>query len=232
MSDTKTALIVGASRGLGLAISGELLGRGWHVIGTIRGGKKTGLHDLAEAWPGRVGLHDLDMTDPTRVEALGSTLGGMSLDLLFVSAGVASERGFEEIMGVTSTEEFVRVMVTNTLSPLRVLERLIQNVPPGGVVGVMSSGQGSLADNEKGGNDLYRASKAALNMAMKSFAVRHAGGRAYLLLAPGWIKTQLGGERARFSVEEVTGDIVDTILAQQGNPGLRYVDRFNKPVRW
>ena len=96
----------------------------------------------------------------------------------------------------------------------------------------MSSGQGSIADNENGGNDVYRASKAALNMIMRSFAVRKGKNRALLLLAPGWIKTDMGGKEAKFTVEEVIGDIVDTIVAQEGKTGLRYLDRFGKPVRW
>ncbi len=96
----------------------------------------------------------------------------------------------------------------------------------------MSSGQGSIADNERGGNDLYRASKAALNMIMRSFAARKGKERAILLLAPGWIKTDLGGPEAKFSIDEVIGDIVDTIVAQEGKSGLRNLDRFGQPVRW
>ena len=96
----------------------------------------------------------------------------------------------------------------------------------------MSSGQGSVADNEKGGNDVYRASKAALNTIMRSFSVRKGKDRAFLLLAPGWIRTDMGGQAAKFSIEEVIGDIVDTIVAQEGKTGLRYLDRFGKSVRW
>jgi NAD(P)-dependent dehydrogenase (short-subunit alcohol dehydrogenase family) len=172
------------------------------------------------------------MTFPAQLERLKSDLIGESLDLLFVSAGVANDKGMTETIGGISTEEFIRVMVTNALSPMRVLERLIENVRPGGVAGVMSSGQGSIADNETGGNDVYRASKAALNMIMRSFAVRKGKDRALLLLAPGWIKTDMGGQEAKFSVEEVIGDIVDTIVAQEGKAGIRYLDRFGKPVRW
>jgi len=69
-------------------------------------------------------------------------------------------------------------------------------------------------------------------MIMRSFAVRKGKDHALLLLAPGWIKTDMGGREARFSVEEVIGDIVDTIVAQRGKNGLRYLDRFGKPVRW
>lgn len=232
MSNTKTALVVGSSRGLGLAIAEELLKRNWNVIGTVREGKRTKLHDLVEKWKGKLQIHYLDMTIPAQIESLKSNLSGESLDLLFVSAGVANDKGMKETIGEISTEEFVRIMVTNTLSPMRVLEKLNENVRQGGVVGVMSSGQGSIANNETGGNDVYRASKAALNMIMRSFAVRMGEDRALLLLAPGWIKTDMGGQEARFSVEEVIKDIVDTIVAQEGSTGLRYLDRFGKSVKW
>jgi NAD(P)-dependent dehydrogenase (short-subunit alcohol dehydrogenase family) len=232
MSTIKTALVVGSSRGLGFAIAEELLKRNWNVVGTVRENKRTRLHELAEKWNGKLQIQYLDMTIPTQVERLKSNLNGESLDILFVSAGVANEKGMQETIGEISTEEFVRVMVTNTLSPMRVLEKLTENVRQGGVVGVMSSGQGSIADNENGGNDVYRASKAALNMLMRSFSVRKGKDRALLLLAPGWIKTDLGGPEAKFSVQEVICDIVDTIVAQEGKSGLRYLDRFGKPVRW
>jgi NAD(P)-dependent dehydrogenase (short-subunit alcohol dehydrogenase family) len=232
MSKIKTALIVGSSRGLGLAIAEELLKRNWNVIGTAREGKRTKLHDLSEKWKGKLQIQYLDMTIPAQIERLKSNFIGESLDLLFVSAGVANDKGMKETIGEISTEEFVRVMVTNTLSPMRVLEQLTENVRQGGIVGVMSSGQGSIANNENGGNDVYRASKAALNMIMRSFAVRNGKDRALLLLAPGWIKTDLGGQEAKFSVEEVIGDIVDTIVGQEGKIGLQYLDRFGKPVRW
>lgn len=182
MSIIKSALIVGASRGLGLAIAEELLKRNWYVIGTVREGKKTKLHDLAEKWSGQLQVEYLDMTLVDQIEKLKSTLTKESLDLLFVNAGVANEKGMKETIGEVSTEEFIRVMVTNTLSPMRVLEQLTEKVCQGGVVGVMSSGQGSIADNESGGNDIYRASKAALNMIMRSFTVRQGENRALLLM--------------------------------------------------
>jgi len=228
---TKTAFIVGASRGIGLALADEFLKRGWNVVGTVREGKRAKLHDLADRSDGRLEIAYLDMTNPTQIDRLHSDLSGRSFDVLFVNAGVANEKGMSETIGEVSTDEFVRVMVTNSLSPMRVVEKLVECVPPGGVVGMMSSGQGSIADNERGGNDVYRASKAALNMLMRSFAARQKN-HSLLLLAPGWIKTDMGGTDARFTIEEVIADIVNTIIAQEGKMGLRYLDRFGETVRW
>jgi NAD(P)-dependent dehydrogenase (short-subunit alcohol dehydrogenase family) len=230
MPASKSALIVGASRGLGAAIVGELLERGWKVTGTCRQGKPTQLQVLAGKFPATLEIENIDITREEEISALKSRLAGRSFDLLFVNAGVANPRN--EPIGEVSTEEFVRVMITNSLSPMRLVERLVENVRAGGTLGVMSSGQGSVADNEGGGFEVYRASKAALNMLMRSFAARKAQDRALLLLAPGWVRTDLGGQAGKFSVEEVIHDIVDTLIAQEGKPGLRYLDRFGKTVRW
>lgn len=232
MMKSKTALIIGSSRGIGLAIVEELLKRDWNVIGTVREGKRTKLHDLAEKWKDKLQIQYLDITIPSQIEDIKSNFREEELDLVFINAGAVNEKGMKETIGEVSTEEFVKVMVTNTLSPMRVVEQLIEKVHKGGVVGVMSSGQGSISDNENGGNDVYRASKAGLNMIMRSFAVRKGKEHSLLLLAPGWIKTDMGGEDARFSIEEVIGDIVDTIVNQEGKIGLQYLDRFAKPVKW
>lgn len=232
MSQQKSALVIGASRGLGLAIVQELLNREWNVTGTVRDGKKSQLHELTKKFHKSLQIEHLDITDTNQIAALKSRLDSRSFDLLFVNAGVANAKGMRETIGEVSTEEFVRVMVTNSLSPMRVVEQLANHVRSGGTIGVMSSGQGSIADNEKGENDVYRASKAALNMLMRSFAARNTEDHALLLLAPGWVKTDMGGSEAKFTIEEVIKDIVDAILAQEGRRGLRYLDRFGKSVRW
>jgi len=125
------------------------------------------------------------------------------------------------------------VMVTNALSPMRVVENLEMNVEANGTIGVMSSGQGSVANNESGGFEVYRASKAALNTLMRSFAARHTNDkRALLLIAPGWIRTDMGGPEARYSIDESIPRVVDTINAQASKSGLQYLDQFGEEVPW
>ncbi|GLK71533.1 SDR family oxidoreductase [Ancylobacter dichloromethanicus] len=227
-----TLLLVGASRGLGHAMAAEFLKQGWTVIGTVRGTHHTLLHDLADAHPGRVEIEQLDVTEPDQIAALHQRLAGRTIDILFVNAGTANADQGQTVAEV-STEEFVHVMVTNALGPMRVVEGLQDRVSPVGVIGIMSSGQGSVANNTKGGHEVYRGSKAALNQYMRSYAARHAGEpRALVLAAPGWIRTELGGPDAPFGLEETAPQIVAMLLAQRGKPGLRYLDREGRAVPW
>lgn len=204
-----TILIVGASRGLGHAMATTFLQHGWEVIGTVR--------DLSSHTP----LHDL-----------AKTLPPASLDMLFVNAGTTN-RDPSQTIGDVSTEEFYQVMLTNALAPMRVIERLQQAVKPQGLLGVMSSGQGSLTNNLNGQRELYRGSKAALNMFMRSFAARpSSASHPLVVMAPGWIRTELGGADAPLTIEETIPRLVNVLLDKRQRPGLEYLDYQGRTVPW
>jgi NAD(P)-dependent dehydrogenase (short-subunit alcohol dehydrogenase family) len=230
-SSKKHLLLFGASRGLGLAVAQEYLKRDWHVVATARKGSGTALHDLIGKADGRLAVEIVDITDPAEVAALRRRLGAHRFDLLLVNAGVKNDD--RETIADVSTEEFVRVMVTNSLSPMRIVEKFQDLVSATGAIAIMSSGQGSVSNNETGGYEVYRASKAALNTLMRSFAARHQGdSRTLLLLAPGWVRTDMGGAGARLSVEESVPNLVKVIQAQHGKSGLHYLDYLGRTVPW
>ncbi|MFI6054881.1 SDR family NAD(P)-dependent oxidoreductase [Streptomyces violascens] len=229
----REALVIGASRGLGLLLVDELLRRGWRVVATTResGGE---LQARADAHKGQLDVESLEMTSPEQLAALRERLAGRPdggrLDLLFVNAAI--DRGDLPI-GEVPVEMFTEVMVTNALSPLRALEALRGLVAPGGTVAVMSSEQGSISRNTEDGYDLYKASKAALNQLMRSYTTRHADdGHTKLLIDPGHNRTRLGGPDAPLSPEESVPAVVDVLEAQTGAPGLQFLDRHGETVPW
>jgi NAD(P)-dependent dehydrogenase (short-subunit alcohol dehydrogenase family) len=230
-SANASVLLIGASRGLGHAIAAEYLDRGSQVVATVRGHDRTALHDLGDTVGDRLEIEHVDINAPEQVSGLRERLGARQFDLLFVNAGVTN--GPEQTVADVSTEEFTRLMVTNALSPMRVIETLNEIVKPDGTIAIMSSGQGSIANNQRGGFEVYRASKSALNQLMRSYAARHAGEqRTLLLTAPGWVQTELGGPGARLTLDESIPNLVSVIDSQRGRAGLQFLDYQGQTVAW
>jgi NAD(P)-dependent dehydrogenase (short-subunit alcohol dehydrogenase family) len=111
-------LLIGASRGLGLALAKEYLERGWHVVATERGRAPSELHGLVKDCDGRLEIEVVDIDFPDQVTALRARLTSRKFDMPFVNAGVKNDD--RETIADVSTDEFVRVMITNALSPRRV----------------------------------------------------------------------------------------------------------------
>jgi NAD(P)-dependent dehydrogenase (short-subunit alcohol dehydrogenase family) len=172
MADTGTALIVGASRGLGLGLAAEYLRRGWSVVATQRSASPE-LEQLAAGSHGRLTIENVDVALDDQIEALRRRLDGTTFDLVFVNAGVT---GAPDLLQA-SDEEVNAIMQANTFGPVKLARRFIDRVRERtGVVAFMSTGMGSIGDNTSGGWDVYRASKAAQNILARSLAVTEAPG--------------------------------------------------------
>ncbi len=223
-------LLIGASRGLGFALAETMLQRGYQVVATGRAHSTDKLAQLAARYPQHLTVETVDITDPEQVRALHQRLAGTEFDMLFVNAGVKNDD--RETIADVSTEEFTRVMVTNALSPLRVIETFKDRVSASGTIAVMSSGQGSLTNNTNGNYEVYRGSKAALNMFMRSFAARHQDARTLLLMAPGWVQTDMGGPEARLTIDESIPNLLNTMETYAGRTGLHYLDYLGRVVPW
>src|SRR5580700_8026625 len=231
LSSNKRLLLIGASRGLGFALAEEYLRRGWHVVATERDRSTSKLPNLLGAADGRLEIETVDIVYPDQVAALRARLASRKFDLLFVNAGVKNDD--RETIADVPTGEFMRVMVTNALSPMRFVETLLDLVLSSGTIAIMSSGLGSIANNENGQYEVYRGSKAALNMFMRSFAARHADDpRTLLLIAPGWVRTDMGGPQAPLGIEDSIPNLANTMDTQAGKAGLQYLDYLGRKVPW
>lgn len=231
MNDAHTVLIVGASRGLGWGLARAYLHRGWHVIATIRpGATDTPLHALQQEFPA-LDIETVDVTEPRQIEALANRCTARAIDLLFVNAGVTNDP--EQQVGDVDTAEFMRVMLTNALAPLRIVERMADMVRERGTIAVMSSELGSVTDNTHGGWEVYRASKAALNTLMRSFVARRRDDkRSYFVVAPGWTRTDMGGAEAPLDIETSIGGVVRTLERRRGSGGLAFVNYRDEELPW
>ncbi|MGI4815477.1 MAG: SDR family NAD(P)-dependent oxidoreductase [Janthinobacterium lividum] len=227
-----TALIIGASRGLGWGLAREYLRRGWQVVATVRDpATPTPLHALQAEFGAALEIELLDITVPEQLQALQTRLANRAFELLFVNAGVSNDPS--ETVGNVSTETFVHVMVSNALSPLRVVEGLLDNVSATGQVAVMSSGLGSVQNNSGGGWEVYRGSKAALNTLMRSLVARRGDdARTFYVVAPGWVRTDMGGASAALDIDTSIPGVADALAARKGTRGLVYVDYQNQIVPW
>jgi NAD(P)-dependent dehydrogenase (short-subunit alcohol dehydrogenase family) len=229
VSNERSALIIGTSRGLGLRLVRQHRERGWSVVATLRDESAVPEPLRRDA---KVEIARLDVTDRAEIDALAERLAGRRFDLLFVNAGVANEHRDETTSEVT-TDEFVRLMITNALGPMRCLEAFAPLVRERGTMAVMSSGLASVTNNTRGGWDVYRASKAALNTLLRSFAVRHGDrGQAILAIAPGWSQTEMGGLEAPLDPDDSVRGVMDTLASLEGTGKHEFVDYRGERVAW
>ena len=228
MADDRTALIVAASRGLGLGLAEEYLRRGWRVIATQRGPSE--LERLADRAGDRLRLETLDVTDDARIDALRRRLDGETLDLLFLNAGVAAAADLVN----APKEEVDQVMHANAFGPYKLARRFADRVrPKTGVIAFMSTGMGSIADNTSGGWDAYRASKAAQNILARSLSVDVARrGITVLSINPGWVKTDMGGAGATITVDTSVRGIADQIEQRRGSAEHAFVGWNGRILPW
>jgi NAD(P)-dependent dehydrogenase (short-subunit alcohol dehydrogenase family) len=229
MATESTILIIGASRGLGLALAEEWLKRDTRVIATQRGSSHH-LAALQSRYPGSLAIETVDIADTASVRALRERLGNRQIDVLFVNAGIC--KATEETPSTVAEHDFFDMMLVNALGPMRAVELLEDLVPAGGTIAIMSSELGSITSNS-GQWELYSSSKSALNMLMKCFSARHPGDqRALLLVAPGWVRTEMGTTAASLSIEESIPFVVETVERSHGRAGLRFIDRKGRTLAW
>lgn len=165
-----TVLITGASRGIGLELARQYAGRGWTVIATARNPDgATDLKALAADRP-NVTLEVLDVTDPGTIAALAARYRGRPIDILVNNAGILGDNDKQKF-GTLDYAAFDAVMHTNVEGPIRVVEAFVDNVSASRQKKIMniSSYVGSI-EKTFGGQIFYRASKAALNMSMRTLS--------------------------------------------------------------
>lgn len=199
-----TALILGASRGIGREFVRQLLGAGWKVFATAR--DDAAVADLRSAGAEPI---KLDVTKPESLAGIGWQLDGEKLDLAVYVAGVY---GPAHQAGAAPTEaDFDKVMHTNVLGAMQAIPLVAPMVEAAqGKFAFISSGMGSIGEAESSFGWLYRASKAALNMVVKTASFDYPKA-TFVALCPGWVRTDMGGQNATLSVDQSVDGLLKVI---------------------
>ncbi|QRN99173.1 SDR family oxidoreductase [Archangium violaceum] len=204
-------VITGANRGIGLELVRQYLARGDSVHAGVRTPEQAPeLTALVEPSGGRLRINPCDVALETSVRAFAASVTE-PVDLLINNAGMRNRPdGLEEL----DLDGAARTFQVNALGPLRVTHALLPMLrrSRGAKIANMSSGLGSIDDNTSGGAYGYRMSKAALNMASRSLAqdLRDEGIIA-VVLSPGWVRTDMGGEDAPTPVSESVAGLLGLI---------------------
>ncbi|MBI5891016.1 MAG: SDR family oxidoreductase [Nitrosomonadales bacterium] len=205
-----TLLITGANRGIGLEFCKQYAADGWRVLACCRDpGKADALNRLAAQYPDLIKLHALDVTNHAQIEQLARTLSEETIDLLINDAGVYPDAGSGGF-GHTDYEKWMAAFNINTMAPLKMVEAFVNQIARSQfkLIVTITSQMGSMADNSSGGSYLYRSSKAAANMVVKSLAVDlKEKGITSVAFNPGWVKTDMGGPNAMIAVEQSVADM-------------------------
>ena len=228
MSDKK-AIIIGASRGIGLGLARELAGRGYRVIASERS-ESAGLRDAAKEHEPLIEIVKCDVTDKDSVAGLRGKWEDESVDLLIMNAGVYGGDG--QGLGDLTRESIADVMMTNAVGPAQAALALLPLVKDGGTIGMMTSKMGSI-DDSSGGVNLYRVSKVSQNMLARSLFANHAQTRGIgvISLHPGWVQTDMGGSNAPVTVEQSASGLADVLEDDDGS-AHRFIAYDGIEIAW
>ena len=224
-------LVTGARQGLGLELVRQsAAGTDWDIIATcLEPDSAADLQAVAGSSEGRVSVRELDVDNHAEVDALAASLSGTAIDILVNNAGI---KGPEvQDFGSLDYDRWTQVLHTNLLGPMKMAEAFVDHVAASDqkLIVTLASGTGSMEYNHPdtrgpgpGGLIYYRTSKAGVNMITRNLAHELRGrGIAVLALAPGHVRTEMGGPEAPLSVEESVAGMLKVIssagMAQSGS---------------
>lgn len=234
MKENQRAIVVGASRGIGLGLVRELLLQQWSVIATLRDITRVpdDLKQLLAEYPDQLELAELDLSHLDTANMITSKYSEGSIDLLLVSAGIAGPE--HQRVEQSQPNEIVDLFWVNSIAPVTIARKFLPLMKANSLIAFMSSRMGSVALNDDGSMELYRASKAALNSISRGFAQNEAIqlNIGVLNLHPGWVQTEMGGSQAPVTVKQSTAGLVKVIQASIGSNQHKFIDFQGHEMAW
>lgn len=233
----QSILITGANRGIGLALTAELLKGGHRVLAVARNpAKASDLEKLRGAHGQLLEVIELDVTSDESVKKAAANVEKMieGLDVLVNNAAVFPEEGDESIFDM-DLEHFREAFETNVLGVIRVTRSFVPLLEKGRnprIVNI-SSGAGSVTAKHDHGYYAYSASKAALNMVTRALAAEfRPRSICVVAMTPGWVKTEMGGPNAPLAPEDSARSIARTITALTMDKSSLFLERSGAEVKY
>ena len=222
-------VVTGANRGIGLEFARQLSRQGETVIATARQPEKA--RELA-AIEG-VRIEELDVASPRSIEALAGRLRGQAVDVLVNNAGIGGpDHGIEELAG----EDLIEYFRVDAIGPLMLARALLPNLRAAGTprrIVSLSSGLGSISQNDNGGWYGYRAAKAALDQYTRTMAAELGPERFIcIVISPGWVRTDMGGEGATTSAADSVRGMLKVIDGLTPRDNGKFLSHTGREVPW
>jgi NAD(P)-dependent dehydrogenase (short-subunit alcohol dehydrogenase family) len=225
---THQVLITGANRGIGLEFVKQYAADGWNVLACCREpDRASALQAIAQSNP-NVKIYALNVADFAQIDALAMQLKNEKIDVLINNAGVYPHSNDNE-------QDWATAFKINSMAPLKVTQAFAPHIAKSELkkLATLSSKMGSIDDNTSGGSYIYRSSKAAVNMVMKSLSIDlKAHDISVVTLHPGWVQTDMGGSGAlintQTSVRGMRKVIEDLNLENTG----RFIAYDGKIINW
>ena len=224
----KKALIVGASRGLGLGLATALSNEGWHVTATVRDPQRADALKILD----NVLIEQLDIDNLHAIQVLHQRLSAETFELVFINAGIKGPD--DQTPGNASLAEIGQLFMTNSVAPINVAQAFVANIrKDGGILAFMSSRLGSVTIPNAPQLALYKASKAALNSLTNTFITQLGEERPTVLsIHPGVVKTDLSGGAGDIDVDTSIRGIVEQLKAYAGKGGHHFIDYKGQTIPW
>lgn len=226
-----TVFITGANRGLGLEFTKQYAADGWQVIACCRAPNTAdALQVLAKAHQ-NITVLALDVADFTQIDALADKLKGQAIDVLINNAGVYPASSFESL----NMDDWAFAFRINSMAPFKMIHAFKKHIANSALkkAVTLSSKMGSIDDNSGGGSYIYRSSKTAVNMVMKSLSIDLKPlGISVVTLHPGWVQTDMGGPDGLINTQTSVNGlrlVIDHVTIESSGKFIAY---DGKEIAW
>ncbi|MDI1297790.1 SDR family oxidoreductase [Methylotenera sp.] len=228
---TYQVLVTGANRGIGLEFTQQYAEDGYSVLACCRDPQHaSALQTLAKAHANIRILH-LDVADFAQIDALALQLKDEKIDVLINNAGVYPESS----LGDANTENWLDAFKINSIAPLKMATAFTAHIANSKLkkIATLSSKMGSMSDNAGGGSYIYRSTKTAVNMVMKSLSIDvKPAGIAVVTLHPGWVLTDMGGSNALIDTKTSVVGLRQVIENLNLNNTGKFIAYDGKEIAW